>query len=55
MAQTKEEILAALDNISGPVPASVLKDIVNSILELVEANTIGDQLETAIEASIDPS
>ncbi len=46
MAQTKDELLTALDNISGPVPSQVLRDIIESLIEYVEAQTLGQELDS---------
>jgi hypothetical protein len=45
MAKTKAEILKVLDNISGPIESSVMRDIVESIIDFVEEETLGAEIK----------
>ncbi len=45
MAQTKDELLNALDNISGPIETAVVRDLIESLIEYVETQALGQQLD----------
>lgn len=51
MAYTKDELLTVLNNISGPVPASVLRDIIESVIAYAESLAIGGLHETQFLAA----
>ena len=45
MAQTKDELLNALNNISGPIESSVIRDLIESLISYIEAQTLGQGLD----------